>query len=221
MRVVFVQREHVIHLLLLKTSPQISFASFPNSKMARSLNFLAASLRIMLKEEKHAKNLDEKKDVKLEGKRWQKVNVKEANNDDEDIVNKTMLEASLPKVSELTDKFDSLNDKLMKSVKAEIEDKLKTPLDCFMQVAMTLTTDQAQLRTDQVQLQTDHETTITTFVQVGEKTKTRFKDLENENVKLKANHCQDLFSGMGSKRLNCPVHQKEGSKKQKKKPGGG
>ena len=69
-------------------------------------NFLAASLRITLKEKKHAKNLDKKKDVKLEGKRWQKVNVKEANNDDEDIVNKTMLEASLPKVSELTDKFD-------------------------------------------------------------------------------------------------------------------
>ena len=81
---------------------------------------------------------------------------------------------------------------MMKSVKAEIEDKLKTLLDCFMQVAMTLRTDQAQLRTDQVQLQTDQETIITTFVQVGEKTKTRFKDLENvqasfieENAKLK------------------------------------
>ena len=123
--------------------------------------------------------MDEKKDVKLEGKRWQKVNVKEANNDDDDIVNKTMLEANLPNVSELTDKFDFLNDNMMKSVKAEIEDKLKTPLDCFMQVAMTLRTDQAQLRTDQVQLQTDQETIITTFVQVGEKTKTRFKDLEN------------------------------------------
>ena len=77
-------------LVALETSPQIPFANFPNSKMARSSaewNYLAANLRIMLKE-KHAKNLDEKKkEMKLEGKRWQKVSVNEANNNDEGIVN--------------------------------------------------------------------------------------------------------------------------------------
>ena len=103
--------------------------------MARSSaewNFLAANLRIVLKE-KHAKNLDEKKkEMKLEGKRWQKVSVNEANSNDEDIVNlkrkhdddavgqmlvviTTMLKASLPKVVEhtslLTVKFDFLNDR--------------------------------------------------------------------------------------------------------------
>jgi len=169
-----------------------------------------------------SKNLDKKKDVNFEGKGWQKVNVNEANNNDED------------KVSELMDKFDLLNDKMMKSVKAEIEDvehnvltKLKqrlenvTPLDCFMQVSMTLRTDQEKIASILAQLRNDQETISTNVVQVVDKIKTRFKDLENENVKLKANHCQDLFSGMGSKRLNCPVHQKEGSKKQKKKPGGG
>ena len=200
------------------------------------MKFLAASLRIMLKEKKHANNLDKKKDVKLEGKRWQKVNVKEANNDDEDIVNKTMLEAKAENEDdEHMDKFDLLNDKMMKSVKAEIEDvehnvltKLKqrlenvTPLDCFMQVSMTLRTDQEKIASILAQLRNDQETISTNVVQVVDKIKTRFKDLENVQANLlKANQCQDLFSGMGSKRMNCPVHQKEASKKQKKKPGGG
>ena len=200
---------------MMRTRSPLS-TNVADGKYDKFMNFMAASLRIM------SKNLDKKKDVNFEGKGWQKVNVNEANNNDED------------KVSELMDKFDLLNDKMMKSVKSEIEDvehnvltKLKqrlenvTPLDCFMQVSMTLRTDQEKIASILAQLRNDQETISTNVVQVVDKIKTRFKDLENENVKLKANHCQDLFSGMGSKRLNCPVHQKEGSKKQKKKPGGG
>ena len=45
----------------------------------------------------------------------------------------TMLEANLPKVVEhislLTDKFDFLNDKMVKSVKAEIEERKKLILE--------------------------------------------------------------------------------------------
>ena len=188
-----------------------------DGKYDKFMNFMAASLRIM------SKNLDKKKDVKFEGKGWQKVNVNEANNNDED------------KVSELMDKLDLLNDKMMKSVKAEIEDvehnvltKLKqrlenvTPLDCFMQVSMTLRTDQEKIAGILAQLRNDQETISTNVVQVVDKIKTRFKDLETVKANLlKANQCQDLFSGMGSKRVNCPVHQKEASKKRKKNPGGG
>ena len=49
----------------------------------------------------------------------------------------------------------------------------------------------------------------------------KFKEHFDDELVAMANHCHDLFPGMGSERLNCPVHQKEGSKKQKKKPGGG
>ena len=122
----------------------------------------------------------------------------------------------------LKEDVDKVNEVKIKALDGKLqmmEDKLTQSLDCLMKVAMTLRVDQEKLATNQVQLQTDQETISTNVVQVVDKIKTRFKDLENENAKLKAS--QDSFSGMGSKRLNCPVHQKEGSKKQKKKPGGG
>ena len=120
---------------------------------------------------------------------------------------------------------DKVNEVKIKALDGKLqmmEDKLTQSLDCLMTVAMTLRGDQEKLATNQVQLQTDQETISTNVVQVVDKIKTRFKDLEIVQANLlKANQCQDLFLGMGSKRVNCPVHQKEASKKQKKKPGGG
>ena len=47
----------------------------------------------------------------------------------------------------------------------------------------------------------------------------KFKEHFDDELAALANHCNDMCSGMGIDLLNCPVQQKERSKKQRKKPG--
>ena len=152
---------------------------------------------------------------------WRLVFRKNAKQNDGDEKQMVSVNLDMRNLKEDVDKVNEVKIKVLDGKLQMMEDKLTQSLDCLMKVAMTLLVDREKLATNQVQLQTHQETISTNVVQVVDRIKTRFKDLENENAKLKANHCQDLFSGMGSKRLNCPVRQKEGSKKQKKKPGGG
>ena len=47
----------------------------------------------------------------------------------------------------------------------------------------------------------------------------KFKEHFGDELAALANYCNDMCSGMGIDLLNCPVHQYDGSKKQRKKHG--